>query len=118
MECDVHTDMAPVFPVASGTVLGGEPPEAPPSPTPDATATTVIDASAPAPASRWYNSRSRTQGTPGIFIATAGYRFVFVYRRGCLSFGPIEKCLMVFVMLVCTRRTGAAARVEQRRRER
>ena len=36
----------------------------------------------------------------------------------CLSFGPIEKYLMFFVTSACARRTGAAARVERRRRER
>ena len=37
---------------------------------------------------------------------------------GCLSFGPIEKDTVFFVTLACARRTGAAARVECRRRER
>ena len=37
---------------------------------------------------------------------------------GCLSFGPIEKYFMFSVTLACARRTGAAVRVERRRRER
>ena len=37
---------------------------------------------------------------------------------GYLSFGPIEQNIMFFVTSACARRTGAAARVERRRRER
>ncbi len=37
---------------------------------------------------------------------------------GYLSFGPIEIYFMLSVTLACARRTGAAARVERRRRER
>ncbi len=37
---------------------------------------------------------------------------------GYLSFGPIDKIFMFSVTLACARRTGAAARVERRRRER
>jgi hypothetical protein len=37
---------------------------------------------------------------------------------GYLSFGPIEKYFMFSVTLACARRTGAAAHVERRRRER
>ncbi len=37
---------------------------------------------------------------------------------GYLSFGPIEKIFMFSVTLACARRTGAAACVERRRRER
>ncbi len=36
---------------------------------------------------------------------------------GYLSFGPIENNIMFFVTSACARRTGAAARVERRRRE-
>ena len=50
--------------------------------------------------------------SPGVFSAfatrTAGYQ----------SFGPIEKIFMFSVTFACARRTGAAARVERRRRER
>ena len=37
---------------------------------------------------------------------------------GTQSFGPIEKIVMFFVTSACARRTGTAARVERRRRER
>ncbi len=37
---------------------------------------------------------------------------------GYLSFGPIEKYFMFVATSACARRTGAAARMEQRRRER
>jgi hypothetical protein len=37
---------------------------------------------------------------------------------GYLSFGSIDKIFMFSVTLACARRTGAAARVERRRRER
>ena len=36
----------------------------------------------------------------------------------CLSFGPIEKYIKFLVTSACARRTGAAARMERRRRER
>ncbi len=37
---------------------------------------------------------------------------------GYLSFGPIERYIMFFVTSACSRRTGAAARVERRRASR
>ncbi len=37
---------------------------------------------------------------------------------GYLSFGPIDKIFMFSLALACARRTGAAARVERRQRER
>ena len=43
---------------------------------------------------------------------------IFFLTVGYLSFGPIEKYFMLSVTLACARRTGAAARVERRRRER
>ena len=41
-----------------------------------------------------------------------------VSTPGYLRFGPIEKVFMFSVTLACARRTGAAASVERRRRER
>jgi hypothetical protein len=55
-----------------------------------------------------YEGSSCYLGAVHVAIVTAGY----------LSFGPIEKYFMFSVTLACARRTGAAARVERRRRER
>ncbi len=53
----------------------------------------------------------------GIKVRRA-HRCVTTCTVVCLSFGPIEKYIMFSVTSTCARRTGAAARVERRRRER
>ena len=55
----------------------------------------------------------------GIDIGTNPCKYVLLcITVGYLSFGPIDKIFMFSVTLACARRTGAAARVERRRRER
>ena len=55
---------------------------------------------------------------PGEVLNNLGLCRIRCVPLGYLSFGPIEQNIMFSVTSVCTRRTGAAARVERRRRER
>ncbi len=53
---------------------------------------------------------------PTVICSTTSRNHEAPIPLGYLSFGPIEK-IVFFVTSACAKRTGAATRVEQRRRE-